>query len=87
MQHAPGYRRGHGDDMPVRPSFEYIESLFNRYNAAFPREPVPMIHWHFGTQAELFALMEEALARGRALSPEDLLAAQGMAPAPPWAVV
>jgi hypothetical protein len=68
-------------------NFEYIEGLFNRYNAAFPTEPLPMIHWHHGTNAELFALMEAALARGRALSPEDLLEAQGMAPAPPGAVV
>jgi hypothetical protein len=68
-------------------NFEYIESLTTRYNAAFPREPVPMIHWHRGDGPELFGLMEAAIKRGRALTPEDLLEAQGMAPAPPWAVV
>jgi hypothetical protein len=66
---------------------EYAAALELRYSAAFPKDPLPMVHWHRGYGPELFRLMEQALERGRALTANDLLEAQGMVPAPPGSVV
>jgi hypothetical protein len=66
---------------------EYAAALELRYAAAFPKDPLPMVHWHRGYGPELFRLMEAAIERDRPLTANDLLAAQGMAPAPPDSVV
>ena len=58
-----------------------------RYARAFPAEPMPpLVHWHYGTWAQMEALLEQAIKRGTPLTAEDLLAAQGLRPAPPGAV-
>jgi hypothetical protein len=47
--------------------------VFARYEAAFPSAPPPLMHWDEARGYEaLFKLMEAALARGRALSAEEL---------------
>jgi hypothetical protein len=66
---------------------EYAAALELRYSAAFPKDPLPMVHWHRGYGPELFRLMEGALERGQPLTANDLLAAQGMALAPPGSIV
>jgi hypothetical protein len=62
-------------------------TLWHRYAAAFPNDPLPMMYWHRGYGPELDRLMERAIAAGRPLTPEALCEAQGIGMPPPGAVV
>jgi hypothetical protein len=54
-----------------------------RYGRRFPdSDLLPMMFWR-GTRAELEALLEEAMLRGRPVTIEVMLEAQGIKPPPP----
>jgi hypothetical protein len=78
---------GDNDMADVEYRYKAMADVEYRYTAAFPKDPLPMMHWHRGYAGELARLMEQAIKDGRPLTPDDLLRAQGMAPAPPGAVV
>jgi hypothetical protein len=63
-----------------------ISPLARRYHARFPDAgSLPTMFWH-GTEAQLDALCEVAIARGSPVSIADMLEAQGKKPLPPDAV-
>jgi hypothetical protein len=68
------------DTADVEYRCEAMADVEYRYTAAFPKDPLPMMHWHRGYAGELARLMEAAIKDGRPLSADDLLKAQGMDP-------
>jgi hypothetical protein len=69
------------DDIEIQ-----ITELARRYHEKFPNAgSLPTMFWH-GTEAQLDALCEAAIARGSPVTIEDMLRAQGLKPLPPDAV-
>jgi hypothetical protein len=69
-----------GDMADIEYRYEAMADVEYRYTAAFPKDPLPMMHWHRGYGGELARLMEQAIKDGRPLTADDLLKAQGMKP-------
>jgi hypothetical protein len=71
-----------GDMADIEYRYEAMADVEYRYTAAFPKHPLPMMHWHRGYAGELARLMEQAIKDGR-----PRLKAQGLEPTQPGDVV
>ena len=59
-------------------------TIWRRYERAFPDNPLPLLAWHCGAPELLAAHMEKAIRTGEPLTPNELLRVQRVVePAPP----